>query len=92
MSSRIKLVPYPDRVGVTVIGPPVSRQASASRAVESPLDCRSQLTDTEPLGVDNAPYFNAFVISSCSTIATAWVAAAVSVISGPLIFVFALDV
>ena len=42
----------------------------------------SHCTDTRPLGLDSAPYFAALVTSSWSTIATAWVAAAVSITSG----------
>ena len=69
----MRVVPYPYWLAAATGGPPSSRHTIISFAAASPFGRRSQLTDTWPPGVDSAPYFAAFVTSSWSTIASAWV-------------------
>ena len=70
------LTPYLQSGEAATAGPPTSRHAIDRLAASLP-GSRFQLTSTRPCGVDSAPYFAAFVASSCSTIATVWVAATV---------------
>ena len=85
----MRLVPNPNWVGAATDVLPVSRHMTVNFAVELQVDGFSQVTDTWPPGIDSAPYFAAFVTSSWSTIASACVVAAVSIMSGPPMLAFA---
>jgi hypothetical protein len=76
------------KVEAGTAGPPISRHAIDRFAASLPSPW-FQFTSARPCGVDSAPYFAAFVTSSCSTIASTWVAATGSAIFGPPIVVFA---
>ena len=82
------LTPYLQSGEAATAGPPISRHVIDRFPASSP-DPRFQFTSTRPCGVDSAPYFAAFVTNSCSTIASVWVAATVSVTFGPPIVAFA---
>src|SRR5262249_54221382 len=88
MRSRMILMPYLHSGEAATAGPPISRHAIDRFAASLPGP-RFQFTSPRPRGGDSAPYFAAFVTSSCSTIASTWVAAAGSAIFGPPIVVFA---
>ena len=88
MSSRMMPTPYLQSGEAATVGPPISRHAIDRFAASLPSPW-FQFTSTRPCGVDSAPYFAAFVTSSCSTIASTWVAATGSAMFGPLIVVFA---
>jgi hypothetical protein len=82
ISSRIMLVPKPDRLGARAGGPPVSCHSMRSRSSDS-FCSHCHRTDTRPLRLESAPYFAALVTSSCSTIATGGTASGIRVTSGP---------
>src|SRR5580704_8690493 len=73
--------PKPSRVGICTGGPPVSVQRSSSR----PSDLCDQLKSIWPLAEDKAPYFAAFVGSSCKITAMDWAALGAKKTCGPRI-------
>src|SRR6202166_4407486 len=83
MLARIILLPNPLTLGGFVTGPPVSSQSSTSLPS---LNC--QLSCNFPDIDDSAPYFAAFVASSCSASAKVCADEGCKRTSGPAVLIF----
>src|SRR5262245_65013533 len=83
MRSWITDVPYPWELTAETDGPPASCHSRTSLLPRLLWACLRQRTEIRPCPLEKAPYFVAFVASSCRTIDTGWVASAVSTTSGP---------
>ena len=77
-AAPISVMPKPMRDGAVTVGPPVSRQVRTRRCPSS-----RQAICTMPPGTDRAPYFAAFVPSSCRVSARRSMVSGASSTGGP---------